>query len=370
MARIFGGQGVPPSNSAIQGYGNEIEFQAGQAWLLAQLSSGNTNGGTFRVIPGNATRLQSYDPITGIWRGVGSVGGDQFIHQSDGNYYRLANQSGCAIGAFVTAAGSGYTTPPSVLPSAGGSKWAAIIGGVLTSVAVVQGGSNYVYPPLVLIDAPPGFAQTGVPGYLATGYATLTAGVVTAITLTDQGAGYTSAPNVYLVNDPRDTTGSGASAAAVVGGANELTGVVCLDHGNPISGTTLPTLTISGGGGTGGAATVIMDWAITGITVSGGGTGFPATSEVEIRGLPSAFAAATWTNPSMETGLLQVRKSEIIAPTTGGGAITATGARNFGGSYPSAVTAYAVLTSTLITASPTITFTMGGVSDSVFVAQV
>ena len=72
----------------------------------------------------------------------------------------------------------------------------------------------------------------------------------------------------------------------------------------------------------------------------------------------------------METSLLLGRRSEILLTTTGGGALQATGALNFGGSYPGAVVAYGLITSTLITGSPTITFSMGGVADTVFIAQI
>lgn len=368
MARILGGAGIAPQNTAVNGLANEIYMQAGQAWLLSQLASGVNAAGTFRVVPGLASRLQVYDGITGIWRAVGAVAVEQYIHQSDGNMYRIANQSGCAIGAYVTAKGANYTSPPSVVPSAGNSVWAAVVGGVLTGVTITNGGSGYQFPPLVLFDAPPGFAQTGVPGFLATGYATLTNGAVSAITLNDQGAGYTSPPNVYIIPDPRDATGAGATATAAVGGAGQLSGVVCLNHGNPITGTVLPTLTISGGGGSGGAATVIMDWAITAVTVTGGGTGYPASSEVEVRGLPPLLTGAAWNNPTMETNLLGIRKSEILLQTSAGGVIQA-GGSNFGGSYPAAVTAYAVLTNPLITGSPTLSFTMGGIPDVVQVFQ-
>ena len=367
--RTFGGPGVALSNSAIQGSGNEIQMQAGQAWLLSELANGNSNAGTFRVTTQGASRVQVSDPITGVWRGIGPDSGTVEVY-SEGNYTRLANQSGCAIGAYVTGKGSGYSTPPSVLASAGNSIWAAIIGGVLTGVNVINGGSSYQYPPLVLFDVPPGYAQTGTPGFMATGYATLTNGVVSGVTLTDQGAGYTSAPNVYFINDPRDSTGNGAMATAVVGGAGQLTGVVCLNHGTPITGTTLPTLTISGGGGSGGAATVIMDWAITGVTVGGAGTGFPASSEVLVQGFAPVLSGAAWTNPSMETSLLAGSRASLLLQTTGGGGLTATGAAGFGGAYPAAVSAYGLMTSSLITGGPTLTFTMGGISDTAFIAQI
>lgn len=355
MARIFGGPGVYPSNAAIPGYGDEMEFQAGQAWTIP--------AGTFLITSlGGLTTLQSYDPITGTWRPVGSCAPNPRLIQSEGNNYRLANQSGCAVGAYVTAKGSGYTSAPSVLPSAGSSKWQAIVGGVLTSVSVTAGGSNYTYPPLVLFDAPPN------PGFMPTAYATLTAGAVSAITLTDQGAGYASIPQVYLINDPRDTTGAGATGAAVLGGANQLSGVICIDHGNPV--TSLPTLTISGGGGSSGAATVVADFAVTGLTVSAGGTGFPASSLALITPIAPQLTGAAWTNPTMETGILLQRNAVLRVPTTSGNALTATGADRFGGSYPAAPTAYGIQTSTLITGAPTITFAVGGLADTVLIAQI
>ena len=355
MALIFVGPCIFPSNSAIPGYGNEIEFQAGQAWLIPP--------GTFLITSlTGLTMLQSKDPITGIWRPCGSCAPGPRMIVSEGNNDRLANQSGCAVGAFVTAKGSGYTSAPSVLPSAGGSVWQAIIGGVLTGVTVTNGGSGYVYPPLVLFDMPP------TPGFMPTAYATLTAGAVSAITLTDQGAGYAAQPQVYLVPDPRDSTGGGATATAATGGAGQLTGVVCTDHGNPV--TSLPTLTISGGGGASGAATVVANFSVTGLTVSGGGTGFPTSSLAIIEPIAPQLSGAAWTNPTMETSLILQRNARLRVPTTAGGLLTATGADGFGGSYGSAPTAYGIETSTLITASPTITFAVGGVSDTIFIAQV
>lgn len=370
MARIFGGPGVFPSNSAIPGYSDELVFQAGATWLIP--------AGSFLITSlGGNTVIQQYDPVTNIWRPIGGSPASPHFIQSEGNNYRLANQSGCAVGGFVTAKGSGYTSAPAVTPSIGASKWAAIIGGLVNTVTITNGGTNYVYPPLVFFDTPVGTPNPGVvstagqaaqPGFVATGTATISGGAVTGVTVTDQGAGYGNSPNIYFVNDPRDTTGVGASGTVSLTGTGQLAGVVCLDHGNAV--TSLPTLTISGGGGSGGTATVIMDWAVTGITVSGGGTGFPASSTVLVTPLPPALSGAQWTNPTMETSILMQRNANLLVPTTGGNALTATGASGFGGSYPGAVTAWGFATSTLITGSPTATFSMGGVSDTVIISQV
>lgn len=370
MPRVFGGPGIFPSNSAVPGYTNELLLQAGDVWPIP--------AGEFIITSVTGlSRIQQYDPVTNIWRPVGSSSTDSHFVKSEGNNYRVANQSGCAVGGFVTTKGSGYTSAPAVTPSAGGSKWASIIGGTVTSVTVSAGGSNYLYPPLVFFDVPGGTANPGIvtpngenaqPGFPATAYATLTTGAVSSITVTDQGAGYAATPVVYLVNDPRDTTGSGATAVAVMGGSGQLSGVVCIDHGNPV--TSLPTLTISGGGGSSGAATVVADFAVTGITVTGGGTGFPTSSEVLVQPLPAALTGAAWTNPTMETNLVLQKIANLIVPTTSGGVLTATGAFGFGGSYAAAPTASAVGTSTLITGSTTLSFSVGGLNDTIIVQQV
>src|SRR5262249_59919089 len=66
--------------------------------------------GTFYIAPGPVTSLQFLDPVTQIWRAIGATpwaGG--FNVDSDGGNYRLANLTGCAIGALITNAGTGLT---------------------------------------------------------------------------------------------------------------------------------------------------------------------------------------------------------------------------------------------------------------------
>jgi hypothetical protein len=154
-----------------------VTLQAGQVQLLSP-------AGWYWVKTGLYTTLQQYDPITGIWRAIGAgdnTAVDHFIY-SDGVNYRLANQTGALVGALLTNAGSGYTSAPTVTASAGNSIWRAIVGGaVSTTVTITNGGSNYTYPPIVQFQAPPSF------GVQATGYATLTNGVVTSVTVTKSG---------------------------------------------------------------------------------------------------------------------------------------------------------------------------------------
>ena len=330
-------------------------------------------GGVSTVVPAGDyvlqlsrySTLQQQDPITGIWRGIGSSGAGALIEDvySDGVNYRIANQSGCVVGALLTNAGSGYTSAPTVTASAGNSIWRAIVGGaVSTTVTVTNGGVNYTYPPVVQFSTPP----TG--GIQATGYCALTSGVVTSVTVTDQGAGYTSAPTITFVNDPREgvngtTVGYNAAAVATLTGAGTVTGLLCLDHGLPQ--TSLPTLAFSGGGGSSAAATAIGSFAITGIAVSTAGAGLAGTIARVTAEDAFSTTASAYVNPTTQSNLVTTRSADIKTPITGGG-VTATGAVIFDGGVYSNVspTPLVIPTASVVTTAPVVTFTFGGVAGS------
>jgi hypothetical protein len=355
MPLFFGGQGVTPSLGGQTS--NVLALAAGQCYLVP--------AGWFEVKPGKYTSLQEYDPITGIWRtiGAGSLNANVERIHSDGVNYRLANQTGCAVGALLTAAGSGYVSPPTVTASAGGSVWRAILGGAVnTVVTITNGGVNYTYPPAVVFAAPP----SG--GIQATGFATIAAGVVTGVTVTDQGAGYVSPPVIQFVNDPREgqnniTTGFNAAAIATLTGAGTVTGLLCLDHGTPQ--TALPTLAFSGGGGTGAAATTIMCWTVTAFTVTSGGTALPANTVLGSYGFNFPATASAYINPTTQSQLLKVRQC-YIRPGIAGGVITvANTVVDDGGIYPAIPTLDPIAGSPGSggTAAAVLVAVVGGVSD-------
>lgn len=91
---------------------------------------------------------------------------------------------------------------PRVMVTAGDTgTW--IEGGVV-SIAVSNGGSGYTAPTVAI---------AGVEGAGATAEATVVNGVITAITVTAAGSGYTSAPTVTIT----DADGAGALATANIG---------------------------------------------------------------------------------------------------------------------------------------------------------
>lgn len=313
---------------------------------------------------------QFLDPVTQTWQTIGNaaVGANTFY--SDGTNYRIANQTGHAVGALVTNAGSGYTSVPVVTASAGNSLWRAIVGGaVSTTPTIVNAGVGYTFPPIVTFAAPP---SGGVP---ATGYATLSSGTVASIVVTNQGAGYSAPPTITLSNDPRElaetgqstgyssysiSTGYGASAVASLTGSQTITSVLCTDHGYTSGGLgTIPTLTFTGGGGSSAAATVIMCWSITAATPSTPGAGLSGTYARIIGEDNFPATAAAYTNPKTQSQLVSVRSADIRATVTTNALATPVTVYD-GGIYTSTPTVLVVPTASVVTTAPAATVTLGG----------
>jgi hypothetical protein len=319
---LFSGTGLTPSLKGV--VSNVVTLKAGQVQIIQP-------AGWYMIRTGIYSTLQQFDPITQIWRNIGGgvmAGGLEYIY-ADGVNYRIANQNGCAVGAVLTNVGSGYTSAPTVTASAGSSVWKAIVGGAVNqTVTVSNAGTNYTYPPIVQISAPP------AGGVQATAYATLSGSTVSTVTLVDQGAGYTAAPTIVFVNDPREglngtTVGAGATATATLTGSQTITALLCLDHGNPIaftagSATTLPTLSFSGGGGSSAAATTVMNWSITGLqsgTYANGtsGVGGAGGTQVIATGVDQpATANSTVLNVQVQAGLVRTRQALLTATAAGG----------------------------------------------------
>lgn len=362
----FGGQNLPITMKGAPT--NRITLQAGECYYPNSNQNPSVPGqgtgyaGEMYVKLGRYTDLQIQDPISGVWQGIGDDSNAMRHFYTDGFNVRLANQTGCAVGATVTTAGSGYTAPPAVVASAGSSRWLAVLGPLVsTSVAVTYGGTNYTYPPAVVIDAPPGL-QSGLNGVQATGVAVLTSGAVSSITITNQGAGYSGGtPNIRLVNDIRDTTGSGASAVATLTGGGTVAAVLCLDHGLPITSGTVPTLTFGSGSA---AATVLMNWGITtySVTTIGAGYGNSAFMMATAVG-PGLVGSPTYVNPDIQDGLVRVRNANIWVPTNSTGGLTIGGVIVDGGVYRGVPTP-AYLAPTTPSTVGVLALTMGGFMDT------
>jgi hypothetical protein len=229
---------------------NVIALEAGQGMFVP--------AGTWYIDPGVVSLVQFLDPVTGTWIDLPTVHGGLGYWKSDGFTLRIMNVSGVPVSATVSAGGTGYLPSNTIVtPSAGNSTWRAVVGGALSAITVNPGppiaaGGPYGIAPLVLIPAPP---PGGVP---ATATATLTGSTVSAITITNPGAGYPSPPPIIVLPSPFDpniaagVSISQASVTATLGPVGAVTAVLPTNYGNPQATV---TLTIAGAG-TGATATV------------------------------------------------------------------------------------------------------------------
>ena len=348
-------------------------FAPRQGWNSICLNAGETfllTGGVSQVQLAKYHNFQAYDPITTTWRAAGSSNEGSMIESiwSDGLNYRLANQTGCVVGAYLINNGSGYTSAPTVAASSGGSKWTAVVGGAIsTTVTITNGGLGYAYPPLVV------FSEPSSPGIQATGYAAISNGVVTGVTVVDQGAGYIAPPTVTFLNDPRELQlpnvqdGYGAAAATALTGAGTITALLCTDHGASLGASVgaLPTLTFTGGGGSSAAATAIMNLAVTALpTLSAAGATLPGTRALITSIDAPPTGSPTISNPSLYTNLIFSRSCQI-SEAIAGAALTNTGSIILdGGCHAGIPTPMIQLTpsQTAITTTPVVALTVGGIT--------
>lgn len=326
--------------------------------------------GQWYITPGPYCLLEWLDPVSGLWRGQNPlVGGAHYI-SSDGQNFRVGNRTGTALGAYVTNVGSGYTSAPTVTSNgSGGSLWKAIVGGAINAtVAITTAGAGYNYAPQLIIGAPP------AGGIQATATCTISAGAINAVTVVNQGAGYTTVPLITIVPDPREATAAtpGPTTAGVLtinatlAGAQTITAVICTDPGAAV--TSVPTLTFSGGGGSSAAATAVMCFTATGFTVGNGGAVYGNAQPFLVitgGGIVSGSAGAV-VNPDVGVNWFTPRQANISGTSTAGGAVTATGAVvNDGGLFMAVPQGFVLASGTgaLPTTTAIVTITVGGVTD-------
>jgi len=161
----------------------------------------------------------------------------------------VTNASGVITSISVTAGGSNYL-PGTVVSITGGggtgaTATAVVSGGAIGSVSVTNGGTTYA-------------SLTSLVGYLTSIQSNLNAEITQANAdiaqinswLHSGGSGYTSVPGVSFGGG-----GSGAAGTASISGG-EVTGVSVTSGGSGYSEPT--TVSFSGGGGSGASATAIL----------------------------------------------------------------------------------------------------------------
>lgn len=209
--------------------GSEYSFAPAVIFDAPTLSPGIRAQGTATI---NAQTGQ----VTGITitnAGMGYAGTPGVTLQAvtTGAIAEVFLSGGSVLAIDITNQGSDYASAPAVVitgDGAGATGTAVMVDGKVVGVDITNGGTGYS---TVNVDF--------VSGEGAAGYATVTNGQVTAITVTDRGHSYTGAPRVVLDSD----VGGGATATATIdanGGIDVVTVVTGGSgylEGNTPSGT-------------------------------------------------------------------------------------------------------------------------------------
>jgi len=275
-----------------------------------------------------------------------------------------ANISGGAVTSItITAPGAGYTSAPALVfnntgtGGTGASATAVLeVHTYLTSITLNSGGTGYTSAPVVVFD------NVGTGGSGATATATTLDGIITGVTITAAGSGYTSLPAIsffgggsYVDTAVSITGGGGTGATAtatILGGAisdvtvtaagttyasltslanrippfqtninDEISqsnaDIAQIDIWMTTSGgsgyTSAPTVTFTGGGGSGAAGTAnISGGEVTSITMTNNGSGYSSAPSISYTGGGGSGAGGT---PQMAGGsVLSVRLSNLPIP--------------------------------------------------------
>ena len=159
----------------------------------------------------------------------------------------------------------------------------------VSAISVTNLGNNYTSAPTV------SFSGGGGSGAAAT--AVLTNGVG-SISVTTGGTGYSSAPTVTL-SAPQTAGGIQATATATVA-SGAITGFTVT---NPGSGyTSAPTVTITGAG-TGGVGTAVLAGRVGSLTITNPGSGYTSAPTIAFSGGGGTAAAATATVAILANGV-------------------------------------------------------------------
>jgi hypothetical protein len=335
--------------------GNELPIPAG-VWFV---------DGMYSV-------LEFLDAVNGLWE-LGAApgwGGFNSYVKSDGFNVRLANRTGCLVGAVVLAYGSGYVQASTSISVVGtNATMAPIVGGQLIVSSMVSNGGGYGVAPIVYIPAPPGPTSNsnGVGGIQATAFATIAGGTVSTVSLINPGAGYQTAPAPIILTNPTDPNiNSGITQATVsvsLTGSGSITGALLTNPGAPLATIANITLTVAGAGTGATISPVILQSvqsaSVTGAVIGGAVGGMTAGG---------AWPQGSITN-SAEFLFKKFRpRPANITFTPASGTVTTGSTGNIvdGGlfaSTPSGVFAWAAGAS--VSGGATLNLVMGGVTDYV-----
>ena len=164
-------------------------------------------------------------------------------------------------------------------------------------------------------------------GRTATASAIVNSGYIREIFLNNDGSGFTGTPIVSISTSPSGLSGSNATAVAFTTSRTNITSVEKILLTNAGFGyTEAPTITFSGGGGTGAAATCLINTVSNSIirfTITQTGVGYGTAPTVTI-GVPAGATAA-----DRATGITSIG----IDPSTGFNRVNSIFITNAGAGY-------------------------------------
>ena len=155
------------------------------------------------------------------------------------------------------------------------------------SVEIIEGGEDYQTAPTLKFSYPPTARRAVLTGTINT------SGVLTAITIVDGGAGYTSPPNIIVQGSPVDQDDVAASVTAV------------------LTGGVITSVTINSGGGydarsclifvgepqttdiATGTCTIDAEGRINSVTITNAGLNYTSPPTIQISGLGFAILRAS-----------------------------------------------------------------------------
>lgn len=337
---------VNNSNSVILSDRNDLNFQTSSTGPLSATAAGNV--ATLGAVTANGA-------VSFVSTATGNVNFDNGSSVLNNNTFS-ASVAGLTNNITVSAVGN---LTLGTLNAAGVA---------LNAVGLGAGGTGYVTAPSVTL--------TGGGGTGATVTAIQSGGSVTGFNITSPGTGYTSAPTIVISGGGVNPISAGSLTAPIAASLN-ATNTSYGSVGAPLGGAgydmnNLPTVTVSGGGGTG--ATVVPVWqngVLISVTVTSFGTGYSSSPSLVLTGGTAPVVPVSFNGFNLTASGLVGSGSVLVAGTGYTSAPTVTFSTQAGASGASATaivnTTTGVLTGITITSTgtgytttPTITLSGGG----------
>lgn len=161
----------------------------------------------------------------------------------------------------IVDGGTGYASPPTVMilgDGIGAAATATLTSGVITSIAITDGGYGYTFAFVVLVGGSPTtsgsvlavLSNTDVPSSInqnSAAYAQATKGSIDLIEVTSGGMNYISAATLVTIRGD----GTGAAAGVSINSSGVITGVNVSDQGTGYTFADVVVTNIAGGTGSG-----------------------------------------------------------------------------------------------------------------------